>query len=135
MHTAEIQSFEILSVGPILLVGHSVGKHSAGIDTVLFMASHFRVVHRRFEKHICNWDRFQRSLPILYLNYFHSLLSGALIFTRCDTWCTLCIEQPIYINHIISPSVATTSRHMPTLRLPRAAKGTLIATRVHGHCR
>lgn len=58
--------------------------------------------------------------------------AGVLIFTRCDTWFSLCLEQPIYINHIVpSTSVAPNSKSM--IRLPRPPKGSIVSSRVHRH--
>lgn len=68
-------------------------------------------------------------LTFLFIT-FNSL--GILIFTRCDTWCSICIEQPIYINHIITP---TTSGNVASVRLSRPPKGAIISTRVRGQCR
>ncbi|XP_055295987.1 probable cationic amino acid transporter [Sitodiplosis mosellana] len=63
------------------------------------------------------------------------LIAGVLVFTRCDTWFSLCIEQPMYISHIVTPSVngPSTSNLKSMIRLPRPPKGALIPSRIHAH--
>ncbi|XP_031637634.1 uncharacterized protein LOC116350051 [Contarinia nasturtii] len=66
------------------------------------------------------------------------LISGVLVYTRCDTWFSLCIEQPIYISHIVTPTAncsSTSNLTKSMIRLPRPPKGSLIPSRIHGQCR
>lgn len=68
------------------------------------------------------------------MSIFRIQFLGILIFTRCDTWCSLCIEQQIYINHITCSSTApSTSSNVGSIRLSRPPKGSLISSHVHGH--
>lgn len=72
------------------------------------------------------------SIQLKILYYF---FKGVLIFTRCDTWFSLCIEQPMYISHIVTPTGPSTSNLKSMIRLPRPPKGSLIPSRIHGQCR
>lgn len=77
--------------------------------------------------------------------FLFAWFAGILIYSRCDTWFSLCIEQPVYISHIITPvgggsigslsNGPSTSNLKSVIHLPRPPRGSIVSSRIHGHCR